>query len=142
MDVSAIIFPAVAMFMLTCSVIAYLGGSRLAAIRRGDVSIRFYRRYNEGEQTPRLQVIGRHVQNHFEIPPLFYIAVLLLYVTGSVTPVAVAFAWLYFASRCAHSFIHLGSNNVSRRFFTFGTSLIVLAGLWLTLLFSLATSAA
>ena len=140
MESSGIIFPAVAMFMLTFSVVAYTGASRLAAIRRGDVSIRYYRRYNEGEQTTRLQVIGRHVQNHFEIPPLFYIATLFLYVTGSVTPTAVALAWLYFASRCAHSFIHLGSNNVTHRFIAFAGSGLILTGLWILLLVAVASS--
>jgi hypothetical protein len=140
MDSSAIIFPAVAMFMLTASVIAYTGGSRLAAIRRCDVSIRYYRRYNEGEQTPRLQVIGRHLQNHFEVPPLFYIAVLFIYVTGSVTPLAVGLAWLYFASRCVHSFIHLGSNNVTHRFIAFALSGVILTGLWILLLLSVASA--
>jgi len=140
MDSSAIIFPAAAMFMLTFSVIAYMAGSRLAAIRRGDVSIRYYRRYNEGEQTPRLQVIGRHAQNHFEMPPLFYIAILFLYVTASVTPVAVGLAWLYFASRCVHSFIHLGSNNVTHRFIAFACSGLILTGLWILLILSVASS--
>ncbi len=140
MDASAIIFPAVAMFMLTFSVVAYTGVSRLAAVRRGDVSIRYYRRYNEGEQTARLQVIGRHLQNHFEVPPLFYAAVLFLYVTGSVTPAAVALAWLYFASRCVHSFIHLGSNNVTHRFIAFGVSGVILTCLWILLLVAVASS--
>jgi hypothetical protein len=140
MDASAIFFPAVAMFMLTFSVIAYTGASRLAAIRRGDVSIRYYRRYNEGEQTARLQVIGRHLQNHFEVPPLFYIAILFLYVTESVTPTAVALAWLYFASRCVHSFIHLGTNNVTHRFIAFGVSGLILTGLWILLLVAVASS--
>jgi hypothetical protein len=140
MDSSAIVFPAVAMFMLTFSVVAYMGGSRLAAIRRGDVSIRYYHLYNEGEQTPRLQVIGRHAQNHFEVPPLFYIAILFLYVAGSVTPAAVVLAWLYFGLRCAHSFIHLGSNNVTHRFIAYAVSGLVLAGLWILLLLSVAAS--
>jgi hypothetical protein len=142
MDASAIIFPAVAMFMLTFSVIAYTAGSRLSAIRSGDVNIRYYRRYTEGEQTPRLQVIGRHAQNQFEIPPLFYIAILFLYVTSSVTPLAVTLAWLYFASRCAHSFIHLGSNNVTHRFIAFAVSGLILASLWILLLLSVASSGA
>ena len=140
MDSSEIIFPTVAMFMLTFSVIAYTGASRLAAIRRGDVSIRYYRRYNEGEQTPRLQVIGRHLQNHFEVPPLFYVAILFLYVTGSVTPAAIALAWLYFASRCVHSFIHLGSNNVTHRFIAFAGSGLILTSLWILLLVAVASS--
>jgi len=140
MDSSEIIFPAIAMFMLTASVIAYTGGSRLAAIRRRDVSIRYYRLYNEGEQTPRLQQIGRHLQNHFEVPPLFYIAVLFLYLTGSVTPFAIALAWLYFGSRCVHSFIHLGSNNVTHRFVAFALSGLILVGIWILLLLSVASS--
>ncbi len=141
MDSSAIVFPAFAMFLLTASVLGYAAGSRLAAIRRGDVSIRYYRLYTEGEQTPRLQQIGRHLQNHFEVPPLFYIGVLFLYATGSVTPLAVALAWLYFASRCVHSFIHLGSNNVTHRFVAFALSGLILIGIWLLLLVSVASSA-
>jgi hypothetical protein len=140
MDPSAIIYPVVAMFMLTFSVIGYMVVSRLTAIRRGDVSIRYYRRYNEGEQTPRLQVIGRHAQNHFEVPPLFYIAILFLYVTGSVTPIAIALAWIYFGSRCLHSFIHLGSNDVTHRFIAFALSGLTLICLWTLLLLSVAAS--
>ena len=141
MDPSVIVYPAFAMFMLTFSVIAYMGGSRFAAVRRREVNIRYYRRFSEGEQPPRLQVIGRHVQNHFEVPPLFYIAILFLYVTDHVTPVAVALAWLYFGSRCVHSFIHLGSNNVSHRFAAFVVSGLILASLWILLLVSVAASA-
>jgi hypothetical protein len=74
------------------------------------------------------------------VPPLFYIAVLFIYVTGSVTPIAVAFAWLYFASRCVHSFIHLGSNDVTHRFIAFATSGLILACLWILLLVSVASS--
>ena len=140
MDASEIVFPAIAMFMLTASVIVYTGGSRLAAIRRREVSIRYYRLFNEGEQTPWLHLLGRHMQNHFEVPPLFYIAVLFLYVTGSVTPLAIVLAWLYFGSRCAHTFIHLGSNNVTHRFIAFALSGLILVGLWLTLLWSVASS--
>jgi len=142
MDPSEIIYPSIAMFMLTFSVVLYMGGSRYAAIRRGEVSIRFYRLYTEGQQTPRLQVIGRHAQNHFEIPPLFHIAVLFLYVTGSVSPLAVTLAWLYFASRCAHTFIHLGSNDVTLRFAAFLVGGLILASLWIVLLISVASAAA
>jgi hypothetical protein len=140
MDSSAILFPAVAMFMLTFSVLFYMGASRVSAVRRREVSLRYYRLYNEGEQTPRLQQIGRHAQNLFEVPPLFYIVVLFLYVTGSVTPAAVSLAWLYFALRCVHSFIHLGSNNVNHRFAAFVSSGFVLAALWVLLLVSVASA--
>ncbi len=142
MDPTAIVYPGIAMFFLSLAMVFHLGVSRFAAIRRRDVSVEYYRLYNEGEQPERLQQISRHVQNHFEVPPLFYIVLLFLLVTGSVTQVAVILAWLYFLSRCLHSYIHLGSNNVSRRFFTYGASGLILAGLWICLLISLFASSA
>ncbi len=142
MNSTAILYPAIAMFTLTFGAILSLGLARYRAIQRRDVRISFFRTFDEGSQPPHLHLLARHVQNHFEVPPLFYVGVLLTFVSGSVTTLTVTFAWLFVAARCVHSCIHLGSNNVSRRFFTFGASLIFLAGLWLTFLYSLATSAA
>jgi hypothetical protein len=130
------------MFFLSLAMVFHLGVSRFAAIRRRDVSVEYYRLYNEGEQPERLQLISRHVQNHFEVPPLFYIVLLFLLVTGSVTQVAVILAWLYFLSRCLHSYIHLGSNDVRRRFLSYAGSGLILAGLWICLLVSLLTYSA
>lgn len=137
MDQDAILFPGIAMFFLTFAMVLYLGVSRYRAVQRGEVSIKFYRIYTEGQQTERLQLISRHVQNHFEVPPLFYVALLFIHAAGAVTAFTVGLAWLYFASRCLHSYIHLGSNNVSRRFFTYAASGFILAGLWLSVLLSL-----
>jgi hypothetical protein len=138
----AILYPGIAMFFLTFSTILALGLARYRAIQRREVSIGFFRTYDQGDQPPRLHLLARHVQNHFEVPPLFHLGLLFTFAAGAVNPVAVGFAWLFVATRCVHSYIHLGSNDVSRRFFTFGLSLLWLAGLWGTLLCSLATSAA
>jgi hypothetical protein len=137
MSPTAIVFPAVAMFFLTACLIARMAWLRIGAVQRGEISIRYYRLYSEGVQPEALQLIGRHVQNHFEVPPLFYAVVLFLYVTGSVTPLAVGLAWAYVALRCVHSIVHLGSNDVRRRLQVWATSLLVLSGLWLLLLVSL-----
>ena len=142
MDQNAILYPGIAMFFLTFGMVLYLGRARFSAVQRGDVSIKFFRIYTEGQQPERLQLISRHVQNHFEVPPLFYIALLFVRVAGAVTPLTVGLAWLYFLSRCLHSYIHLGSNNVSRRFFTYGASGFILAGLWLSVLISLLRASA
>lgn len=139
MQPHAILYPGIAMFFLTFSMILVLGRTRYRAIQRREVNIKFFRTYDEGEQPPRLHLVARHVQNHFEVPPLFHLALLFTFAASAVNPVSVGLAWLFVATRCVHSYIHLGSNNVSRRFFTFGLSLLWLAGLWATLLFSLAT---
>jgi hypothetical protein len=136
MDRSAIVYPAVAMFFLTVSLIARMAYLRITAVQRGDVSIRYYRLYNEGEQPEPLQLIGRHVQNHFEVPPLFHAVTLFLYATESVTPLAVGLAWGYVGLRGIHSFVHLRGNDVVRRLQVYMASMLVLSALWLLLLVS------
>lgn len=137
MNPTVILYPAILMFFLTLLVMLWLGFARYTAIHNRSVSMKYFRTFNEGSQPERLHLLSRHMQNHFEIPPLFYAGVLFTYASGSVTVFSVALAWLFFFTRCVHSFIHLGSNNVSARFFTFGVSLLFLAGIWVALLASL-----
>ena len=133
MNPNAIVLPAIAMFFLTATLIARMGFLRVRAVQRGEISIAYYRLYNEGEQPDRLQQIGRHVQNHFEAPPLFYAVLVFLYVTGGVTPVSVGLAWLYVGLRAVHSVVHLGRNDVRQRLIVWATSMLVLSSLWIVL---------
>lgn len=132
MQADLILYPAFAMFLLTISCFFYLGYARFRAIHAGDVKISFYRTYDEGSQPKRLHLLARHVQNHFEVPPMYYAGVLISYVLGNDSLLTLIFAWVFVAARYLHSYIHLGGNNVSVRFFTFGFSLLCLLGLWLS----------
>jgi len=140
-DATTIVYPAIAMFFLTLSLIVRLGVQRVGAVRSGQISVAYYRLYNEGVQPDHLQQIGRHVQNHFEVPPLFYVVLLFLYVTGSVTALAVALAWLYVALRVVHSAVHLGRNDVRQRLIVWMSSVAALAALWVLLGVSLLSRA-
>ena len=137
MKPEAIVYPAIAMFALTLVIMIMLGAARYSAVRGRRVSIKFFRGYNQGEQPERLHVMSRHLQNHFEVPPIFYAGLLFTYATGSVTALSVALAWLFVGLRCVHSIIHLGSNNVLHRFGVFIASGACLAGIWVLLLVSL-----
>lgn len=125
------------MFALTMSVIFYLGFNRYRAIHARQVSVKFFRGYNEGEQPERLHIMARHVQNHFEIPPLFHISIGLTYITESTNYFVLGAAWCFVIGRCIHSVIHLGANNVSQRFFVFGSTLLLLTAIWVNLAISL-----
>ena len=132
-----IIYPALVMFALTAGLVLSLGLKRFLAIKRGEVSVKYYRLYTEGKQPERLHILTRHVQNHFEVPPLFYVGIILTYITDSVMLISIISAWLYVAFRGLHSCIHLGSNNVSYRFLCFGCSMMALTVLWVSLFVSL-----
>jgi hypothetical protein len=140
MNAIHIVYPAIAMFALSMGLLLTMGFKRYRAIQRGDVRISFFSAYDKGSQPERLHIWARHIQNHFEVPPLFYVAVVLLYSTNSVSLAAVVLAWLFVVSRCVHSYIHLGSNNVSRRFFTFGLGLLMVTALWTSLFIALVSN--
>lgn len=129
-----IIYPSIAMFALTGIFLLSLGISRLIALKQHKVSIKYYTKYNEGEQPERLHILGRHVQNHFEVPPLFHIVILFLFVTETATEASLIAAWGFVGFRCLHSLIHLGHNNVTHRFLSFVASLLCLVTLWACLL--------
>lgn len=133
----AILYPSVVMAVLTILLLVSMGLRRYAAVARREVNPKYYRTFSDGAETETLRKHSRHVQNHFEIPPLFHLAVWGTYIVGDVTPVAVGAAWFFVATRVAHSFIHLTYNTVIHRFFVFGLGVFTVLFLWLRLLLAL-----
>jgi hypothetical protein len=68
--------------------------------------------------------------NLFEVPVMFHVACVGLYVTQTVSLWAMAAAWLYVALRFAHSFVHTRSNHVMTRFKLFMASNLALILMW------------
>ncbi|MFQ5609468.1 MAG: MAPEG family protein [Woeseiaceae bacterium] len=67
-------------------------------------------------------------RNLLELPMLFYVVCLYLYVAGSVDAFYVYAAWWFFAFRIVHSMIHCTVNRVYWRFYAYALSAL---GLWL-----------
>lgn len=68
--------------------------------------------------------------NQFEMPVLFYLAIVLALMLLIQDPVLVMLAWLYVALRIVHSFIHTTYNHVMHRFWVYISSCGVLMVLW------------
>lgn len=122
------------MFYLVAAVLARLAYLRVGALGRREIDIGYYKTYSRGEEPDRIRVVTRHFINLFEVPVLFYVVVLMIYVTKQTTYALVAMAWLYVALRYAHSFVHLTTNRVLLRFRLYFASGVVLLALWTTLL--------
>lgn len=140
LEAKLILFPAFAMFALVTVVLLRMRSLRFAAMRRGEVDVRFFRSYQDGGQPESLRVIERHFSNLFEVPVLFHIGVLMAYVTAQVSWPLLVLAWSYVAARCVHSAIHLGSNSVMARFVTYMLSNVLLLAMWLLLLYAVIRS--
>jgi hypothetical protein len=69
-------------------------------------------------------------RNLFELPVLFYLALLVAAIAGLVTTTTLVLAWLFVVLRIAHSVIHCGYNKVMHRFQAYLAGSVVLWLLW------------
>ncbi len=79
----------------------------------------------------RTQQMGNAFNNQFQLPVLFYVLVAFSLLTGKHDYIFIACQWLFVASRGAHAWVHVTSNNVRRRFDFFLAGVIVLMLMWL-----------
>jgi hypothetical protein len=131
------LYPAFAMFLLAAIVLARLARLRLAAVGRGEMKAAFYRTFQGGEEPDEIRVTTRNFINQFEVPVLFYVGLILTYVTQQVSYWMIVCAWLYVALRYVHSYVHLTSNDVLLRFRLYFGSGIVLVVMWTSLFIKL-----
>jgi hypothetical protein len=74
---------------------------------------------------------AQNLANLFEMPVLYFALVPLLLLTGQASVVQVGLAWSFVALRALHSLIHIGPNNVQKRFRLYLASCIALSAMWL-----------
>jgi hypothetical protein len=65
-----------------------------------------------------------------EMPVLFYVICLMLFVTNRVTDLFLYLAWIYVALRLLHSLVHLTYDNMRQRMALFALSNLVVIVMW------------
>ena len=111
--------------------------ARFRAALRGQVKAKDFR-YGESANVPGpVALPNRNLMNLLELPLLFYVVCIALYVTQTVDGVALTLAWTYVALRAAHSAVHLTYNNVFHRLGVFAASNVVLLVLWIRFVLAL-----
>lgn len=136
-DPNLILYPVFAMFVLVAAVLGRMARMRFAAVGQQEMSGAYYRTYQGGEEPEAIRVVTRNFINLFEVPVLFYVVTIMIYITGQVSYPMVALAWLYVGLRYAHTYVHLTSNDVLRRFKIYFASGLVLVAMWLFLFVAL-----
>lgn len=126
----AILYPVFALALWTSLVLVQIPIARFrSAFKREIVADDF--KYGESSSVPaHVSIPNRNYMNLLELPVLFYVGCLLIYVTGGASQTMVTVAWLYVALRVVHSVIHLSYNHVIHRLMVFAVSNFVLIALW------------
>lgn len=119
--------------LLAVVVVLLMGRERVPRVMSGEIDIADVAA--ERHQWPlRARLLSSNFDNLFQLPVLFYVAALLALWAGAPTWPELAAAWLFVASRYAHTAIHVTTNDVARRFAVYAAGLAVLVLLWLMLL--------
>ncbi|WP_102959652.1 MAPEG family protein [Mangrovicella endophytica] len=127
----AIFWPMIVQAALTLCVYPLLTIRRRRVAARGEA--RFEDIANGHPEPEESRVVSRNIANQYELPVLFFVVCLSLYVTNGASWLAVVLAWIFALSRIVHAVIHLGPNVVIHRGLAFIIGFIVVAVLWIML---------
>ena len=94
------------MVVLTFLVTAHLYFVQKRAIKKWDVKYGFFKTY-EGNSPDYLQAARDHYKNIFQLPILFYVWAIFVFIMGKVDTLDLTLAWLFVGSRYVHSGIRI-----------------------------------
>ncbi|KRE15066.1 hypothetical protein ASE63_17660 [Bosea sp. Root381] len=125
-----LVYPALAMILWIFVVLAIMFLRRKAAfdgkqVRMADVAVS-----NERYPEPA-RLAAANFSNQFETPVVFFALIMLAMEVGATHHLMAALAWLYVATRVAHTLVHVGTNDLRLRATIFAVGSALLFGMWL-----------
>lgn len=136
-----ILLPLLVQVLLTFSVWVYLFAWRIPEIKRKGIDPqRLHDRAEAHALLPDSASASNNLQNLFELPVLFYVAVLLSLLLMIQDGFLVQLAWAFVILRIVHSVIHCTYNNVNHRFAAYALSCVALLFMWIRLAAFILTS--
>ena len=128
---TAILLPVFALAALTFCVLLLIPVIRVRSALKKEVGPDDFKYGESANVPPQVSLPNRNYMNLLELPVLFYVVCLMLFMTDGGRGTALTLAWTYAGLRFLHSLIHLSYNRVIHRMLVFGVSNFVLAGLWI-----------
>ncbi len=129
---NSIFLPVCGQVFLTFGVWIFLFASRRRILKRDRIPMQAL------AEEDRFQVILKEVvhvsdnfENLFEMPVLFYVAAVVIEVSGFSDGAYLKLAWAFVIFRGVHSFIHCTYNRVRHRFYAYAVSSLLLWGMWI-----------
>jgi hypothetical protein len=128
MNNELILQPMLGVMLLTAIVWFVMYAKRIPAMKKVRIPAQAYTTPEKvAELLPEaVNYPANNLKNLFELPVLFYGLCLFLYVTNSVDTGYVIAAWVFFAFRVMHSFVHCTSNVVMMRFYLYSAAALAL----------------
>jgi hypothetical protein len=130
-----IFYPVLSQVVLTFVLLYATGRVRLASIRQGHTKIKDIA-LGQNAWPERATRFANTYNSQFQLPLLFYAVIIFAQIGGQVDRVMIVLAWGFVATRLAHAWIYVTSNNIRQRFLAFVAGFAVLAMMWAYLAFT------
>jgi hypothetical protein len=130
MDTALMYWPAVAMAALTFVVWVRLYVVRISEMRRERIHPQSLATSAQAAARLRDTRAADNFRNLFELPVLFYLAVVVAAQTAQINVWVLSLAWAFAVLRVLHSVIHCSYNKVIHRFSVYFAGALVLWLLW------------
>ena len=132
-----IALPLFAMVVLTFAVLFTLGAKRYKAAKTREFDLSYYKLYQGDGEPSHIRKLARNLENLFETPVIFYLAIILTIALRLESSILLILAWTYVFLRYIHSYIHCTSNKVVWRFRVYVISCLILLTYWIMLFFKI-----
>ena len=130
----ALLYPVLVQVALTFFVMMRMYLQRVAEFQRKNIHPqKAATRVKSRELLTDSAASADNFSNLFEMPVLFFVAMLLAITLLLQDPVLATMAWLYVGLRIAHSMVHITYNTVMHRFYLFALSAFTLFLIWVRL---------
>ena len=130
MDAKLIFMPAVAMVALTFVVWWRMYVVRIGQMKRERIHPQAVATSSQSSARLTDSCAADNFRNLFELPVLFYMALVVAAITGQVNATTIALAWAFVLLRIVHSAIHCTYNKVMHRFYAYVAGGMALWLLW------------
>jgi hypothetical protein len=137
MDTRLMYWPAVAMVALTFVVWVRMYRTRIAQMKRESIHPQAVATSAQAAAKLTESCAADNFRNLFELPVLFYLALVVAVQTAQIGVVTLVLAWTFVALRIAHSAVHCTYNKVIHRFYVYFVGGVVLWSLWAVLAFGM-----
>ena len=130
MTIQMVLLPLFVQVALTFGLLFWMASARRATLTSGQLKVRDIA-LGQTAWPSKAQQISNSYDSQFQAPLLFYVLVILAWITRHADLLFVVMAWLFVLLRIAHAYVHTTSNHVPTRFRIFAASVFVLLLMWI-----------
>jgi hypothetical protein len=130
MTIQMVLLPVFVQVALTFGLLIWMASARTASVSRGETKMRDIALGQPAWPAQPTQISNCY-DSQFQIPLLFYVLVVLAWITKQADLLFVVMAWIFVLARLAHAYIHTTSNHVPTRFRAFAFGMLVLLLMWI-----------